>query len=85
MSTNRGRFPNRLRWARPSIAAVLLVLTSVAHAQSFQVIHSFTGGADGANPHAGLTIDAAGRLYGTTYKGGDCDKCPGGLVTQLDR
>jgi uncharacterized repeat protein (TIGR03803 family) len=34
------------------------------------VLHSFTGGADGANPHAGLILDAAGSLYGTTTNGG---------------
>lgn len=34
------------------------------------VLHSFTGGKDGANPYAGLTIDAAGNLYGTTVTGG---------------
>ena len=39
------------------------------------VLHSFTGGADGADPKAGLTIDAAGNLYGTAGYGGDtkCD------------
>ena len=35
------------------------------------VLYSFTGGADGANPHAGLVPDAQGNLYGTTYFGGD--------------
>jgi uncharacterized repeat protein (TIGR03803 family) len=33
------------------------------------VLHSFTGGADGALPEAGL-LDVGGILYGTTYKGG---------------
>jgi uncharacterized repeat protein (TIGR03803 family) len=39
------------------------------------VLHSFTGGVDGGNPKAGLTIDAAGNLYGTAAYGGDtkCD------------
>ena len=31
---------------------------------------SFTGGADGDNPYAGLIFDAAGNLYGTTLHGG---------------
>jgi uncharacterized repeat protein (TIGR03803 family) len=34
------------------------------------VLYSFTGGADGANPYAGLIRDKAGNLYGTTSSGG---------------
>ena len=34
------------------------------------VLYSFKGGADGASPVAGLTIDKAGNLYGTTTAGG---------------
>jgi uncharacterized repeat protein (TIGR03803 family) len=34
------------------------------------VIHSFTGGADGGGPWAGLIMDGAGILYGTTVRGG---------------
>jgi hypothetical protein len=39
------------------------------------VIHSFTGGTDGAFPQAGLAIDSAGNLYGTASAGGNtgCD------------
>jgi uncharacterized repeat protein (TIGR03803 family) len=34
------------------------------------VLHSFAGGADGANPMGGLLLDGAGNLYGTTSAGG---------------
>ena len=34
------------------------------------VLYSFTGGADGANPYAGLIQDTQGNFYGTTQQGG---------------
>ena len=37
-----------------------------AQAQTFTVLHEFTGGLDGANPSAGLTLDRTGRLFGTS-------------------
>jgi uncharacterized repeat protein (TIGR03803 family) len=37
------------------------------------VLYSFTGmNGDGANPVAGLNLDTAGNLYGTTENGGQC-------------
>jgi uncharacterized repeat protein (TIGR03803 family) len=39
-------------------------------AGTFTVLHTFTGGAGGADPFAGLIRDSAGNLYGTTYQGG---------------
>jgi uncharacterized repeat protein (TIGR03803 family) len=39
------------------------------------LLHTFTGGADGANPWGGLTMDGAGNLYGTAELGGDLN-CP---------
>ena len=33
-------------------------------------LYSFTGGSDGANPYAGLTLGADGYFYGTCYGGG---------------
>ena len=37
------------------------------------VLYSFTGGADGSEPFAGLVMDQAGNLYGTTRSGGSSD------------
>ena len=58
-----------------SISTLLLIaLIAAAHpatAQTFTVLHSFTGGADGSNPAAGLAMDAAGNLYGTASTGGN--------------
>jgi uncharacterized repeat protein (TIGR03803 family) len=44
------------------------------------VLYTFTGGADGAFPSAGLIRDAAGNLYGTTTGGGTYG---GGVVFKL--
>src|SRR5271157_4984795 len=44
------------------------------------VLYSFTGGADGAYPGAGLLRDAQGNLYGTTVYGGDL-ACTNGCGT----
>jgi len=35
------------------------------------VLYNFTGGTDGANPSAGLVLDAKGNLYGAAINGGD--------------
>src|ERR1022692_4939538 len=45
------------------------------------VLHSFTGGADGGTPYAGVIGDSAGNLYGTTYQGGTANV---GVVYKLD-
>jgi len=51
------------------VFALTVVLTQSGQAQTYTVLHDFTGGADGAVPFAGLTMDRAGNLYGTA--GGD--------------
>src|ERR1035441_5152380 len=51
------------------------------------VLYSFTGGADGANPNAGVIGDPEGDLYGTTPYGGTANQaCPSGcgVVYKLD-
>ncbi len=49
------------------VFGLTVVLTQWAQAQTFTVIHNFTGGGDGAYPATGLTMNATGNLYGTTW------------------
>jgi len=49
----------------------LIILAALAmQAQTFNVIHQFSLGPAGNTPVTGVTIDARGRLYGTTSSGG---------------
>jgi len=62
-----------------TIAFVLTVVASpAAQAQTFNVLYNFTGGTDGGTPYAGVTLDRAGNLYGTTSMNG-------GTVYQLKK
>jgi uncharacterized repeat protein (TIGR03803 family) len=88
----------RISWARLQavgcalastlMLAALIIATAAAQAQTYTVLYSFTGGADGANPEAGLIRDAAGNLYGTTQYGGNtvgpCGSFGCGVVFKLD-
>ena len=51
--------------ALAAVFGLTAVITQAAQAQTYTVIHNFTGGQDGATPMAGLTMDRAGNLYGT--------------------
>jgi len=56
-------------------------LTSSMGNWSFSLLHTFLG-ADGATPHAGLTLDSTGNLFGTTEQGGAHDD---GVVFKLSQ
>jgi uncharacterized repeat protein (TIGR03803 family) len=59
-------------WFRFVLFCVLLVAAAYpSRAQTFTVIHAFTGGPDGGSPYTGLAIDRAGNLYGDTIYGGN--------------
>ena len=59
-----------------------LIATTATQAQTFTVLHSFTGGRDGGNPLAGFVMDAAGQnAYGTTSSGGSHEA---GIVFRLN-
>ncbi len=70
---NVGRFRSlRVNAATAALAIVFgltVVGTNAAQAQNFNLLYTFTGGLDGAQPYAGLTIDRFGNLYGTTHSG----------------
>lgn len=53
-----------------NLFALSLLTLMPAQAQTFNVLHNFSGGGDGATPYAGVTMDRAGNLYGTTFGGG---------------
>ena len=52
------------------VFAVTLLASHAMQAQTFSVIHNFTGGGDGAYPYAGVTVGPGGVLYGTASGGG---------------
>jgi uncharacterized repeat protein (TIGR03803 family) len=65
---------NRRATLLVSSAVFVIVLSAaasqLAQAQTFQVLHAFTNGIDGATPMSGVTVDQAGNLYGTASLGG---------------
>jgi uncharacterized repeat protein (TIGR03803 family) len=72
-------------FARLLFAVTLLFCTDRLRAQTYQVIHTFSGGGDGGNPVAGVTIDHAGNFYGTASTGGSCSMGDCGTVFKLAR
>ena len=59
----------------PRIGLLAILLASMfvtASAQTYTILYTFSGGADGGYPqYGGLLPDAAGNLYGTATFGGD--------------
>src|SRR5208282_5514631 len=70
------------------VFALATSLTQPAQAQTYTVLYTFTGGADGGYPYAGVIFDEAGNLYGTTEARGDVSACGlfhgCGVVYKLD-
>lgn len=57
-------------FALAAICALTVAVTQSSRAQTFTVIHNFTCGLGGYQSGAGVRIDKAGILYGTTVYGG---------------
>jgi uncharacterized repeat protein (TIGR03803 family) len=101
-STSIRSIPLRSAWTALAVGTLLLSAVTPARSQdekapkppTYNVLYTFTGGADGANPNvpgkgAGLIRDGEGNLYGTTTSGGDlsCSLGSGfgcGVVFKLD-
>ena len=77
IKTLRALLPTNFRTIIAFSVALLVGLLASAAAQTFTIIHTFTG-PEGANPAAGLTMDNAGNLYGTTEFGGGYSCVEGG-------
>jgi uncharacterized repeat protein (TIGR03803 family) len=62
------------------------VVYKVDTSGTFSVLYSFTGGEDGSQPSAGVALDNAGNIYGTTQNGGSKTNCPFGcgVVFRID-
>lgn len=61
-----------------TLLAGAILATLPAHAQTYTLLYTFTGGTDGANPVGTLAIDGSGNLFGTTYTGGTASGCAPG-------
>jgi hypothetical protein len=57
-------------WLAVFTLALVLGASQFASAQTFQVLHNFSGGGDGGTPPYTLTQDSGGRFYGTAATGG---------------
>lgn len=88
-SLERSWSRNEVVHQRAALTALALAVVFVpafvaiqsAQAQTYVVLHVFSGKSDGASPTAALIRDAAGNLYGTTTGGGVSEN---GTVFRLD-
>lgn len=88
-------FEVNLRTGAVALAWTLLLVMTLfaapaAQAQTYTVIHNFTGGIAGDWPWTDLTITPSGTMYGTTFHGGssqdfDCEYSGCGIVFELYR
>ena len=69
--TNKiAKFASCIPLAALASAMLLILAAGQSRAQTFQVVHNFTGGSTGYYPSAGIVRDRAGNLYGTAPYGG---------------
>ena len=68
---NVSSYVGRFAMAFAVVFAMTLFTTHAMQAQTFSVLHYFSGGGDGASPYAGVTVGPSGVLYGTASAGGN--------------
>jgi len=73
-----------LRFVSPVLTVLAMVSFSGAQTPSFKVLHSFSGGTDGADPTTTLVLGTAGQFYGTTYGGGSSGCSSNGCGTAFE-
>lgn len=62
------------------ICAAILTISPGAQAQTYHVLYTFTGGADGHSPDSGVIVDESGTVYGVSAGGGSTN-CAAGCGT----
>jgi uncharacterized repeat protein (TIGR03803 family) len=68
---NHKRFLGAATAALMIVIVILMLVPGAGAASKYKVLHKFAlNGKDGKLPLAGLILDVAGNLYGTTYIGG---------------
>lgn len=65
-----------------AVCSIAIFAAQSAQAQTYEVLYTFVGGTDGANPAASVIRDTDGNFYGTTYFGGTANL---GTVFKLDK
>src|SRR5271157_153214 len=65
-----GNLYGTTQWGGASNVGTVFELSPAGASWTATILYSFTGGADGGHPAAGLVMDRAGNLYGTGQTGG---------------
>ena len=69
IADNLGNIYGTTSWGGSGRGGTVFELIPSGNSYTFKLLYSFTG-QEGYGPWASLTMDSAGNLYGTTYRGG---------------
>lgn len=77
---SNGKLYGTTNYGGTDYAGTVYMLTKGEKHWTANVLHIFRGGKDGREPVAGISLDSAGNIYGTTLAGGKYDD---GIVFEL--